>query len=1053
MIEIYYGRAGTGKTEQLFERMCDHDNVILVVPEQLSITRETEIQTRGIRGVQVLSFSRLANTVFRTLGGTAKKHPDNAMRAAAVHLAVDRVFDELCYFKTTAHTPGFVTALMSAFTDFDQNRMTEQGVLAIPDCELSARTKSKYRDMFTVYHAYKEVWSGEYKDPADDMASAAALLELHDIYRDTVFMFDGFFGFTEQQLQLISQIMLQAPLCIFAFTTDTKSPLFTTVNREIKKLTRVCSRLGFKVNMRSVGDTPHRLISPALRLAEREAFDMTVTECDEAPDGITVYGAANINDELDYVACRIKNDVLCGKYRYRDIAVLCPGADSVRHLARAVFDKHGIPLFTDTDRTLLSQPLCAMVLSALDIALRGFEPEWVFAFLKTGLTGIPFDGIARLESYIHLWNIRDKNWREPQWTRDPAGMGGFKQKDEELLLQLNETKNNIYTKLSAFKSAVSGKRTGGQLLQAVYQLTEDFCVKDNLTALAADFKAAGELQLFDEYTRVYSVFVDLLDSIYAIYGQEPIDCRRFYELFSVCASAVTLSGRPSRTDEVLFAATGRARAEGKRCVYIPRMNSSYIPAVKKPSPLITDADKRVFERHDIAVSLDTQMSAYREHFDFYYAAMSPSHELILSYSAFTATGDPLPRSEYLELLQKATGVKTMTANDLPRDFFLVSLSGATKLASQTRDPALFKAIERAGGLTVSERTQNDTLTDDIVEALYSRHLRLSFTGMETYVNCPFRFFMDKGLRAEVYKPVAFNANDIGTFIHKGLENMLSGDYDISTDAAVADAVNVISDEYYNTALADMKGRSRRFDYMFDRAKKAFGDAAQCVAADLRTSDFKPHDFEVDISKYGDPVDLGGGYTLTLVGSIDRVDMTDDGYARVIDYKSGSQRFSFDKMYNGLSLQLPVYASAIKAKDPDIKIAAMYYLKVGVPDANGSSELGMSEEKYAAELSKYYARDGIFSTDGVIAPRLNTDDPAIKKDRLFTDAQINRLIDFTKERIRQTGAGITSGCTDVSPLTEKACKYCDYRTVCNIAEKGENVRKEQPLPDDFLKEDE
>ena len=237
--------------------------------------------------------------------------------------------------------------------------------------------------------------------------------------------------------------------------------------------------------------------------------------------------------------------------------------------------------------------------------------------------------------------------------------------------------------------------------------------------------------------------------------------------------------------------------------------------------------------------------------------------------------------------------------------------------------------------------------------------------------------------------------------------------------------------------------------MFERAKKTFGDAAQSVTADIRGSEFKPHSFELDISKHGDPYQLDGGRTLTLVGSIDRVDMTDDGYAKIVDYKSGSQEFSLENMYNGLSLQLPVYASAVKAKDPDVTIAAMYYLKVGVPEVEDKSQTGITDDEYQSKLSRYYSRDGVFSADENITARLDTQN--IKSGRIFPQDKIDKLIDFTKEKIIETGSGIMSGNTDISPLTDKPCKYCDYKAVCAIEGKDGCIRTLERLPDDFLEE--
>jgi ATP-dependent helicase/nuclease subunit B len=610
-------------------------------------------------------------------------------------------------------------------------------------------------------------------------------------------------------------------------------------------------------------------------------------------------------------------------------------------------------------------------------------------------------------------------------------------------------KDYIYTRLVKFTKAVSNAHSGSAILNAIYTLTEDFGVKDNLISLADEFEKAGNRTLQDEYTRIYPLFVDLLDSIYVIYADKKTELRRFADMFSLCASTASVESAPQCTDEVLFAAVGSARAENKKCVYIPRMNQCHIPLVKKQSLLITDADKRVFEKYQIPISLDTQMLYFAAHFDFYLAATTPSHELVLSYSCFTPSGDPLAESEYLTFIKNATGVQDTTRDMLPKDFFLVSLSGAADVACRTGNDALHRAVQSLGGTATHKEEENCALTQQIVDALYSRHLRLSFSGMEEYIYCPFKFFMNRGLKARPLEPVQFNSADIGTFIHKGLENLLSGDYDISTPETVAKAVNIISDEYYNTTLADMKGRSRRFDYMFERAKKTFGDAAQSVSADIRNSDFRPYSFELDISQHGDPYTIDDQHTLTLVGSIDRVDMTDDGYAKIVDYKSGSQAFSLENMYNGLSLQLPVYASAVKAKDENLKIAAMYYLKVGVPDVEDNSQTGITDDEYQLKLSRYYSRDGIFSADENIKDRLDAQN--IKDSRIFSQQKIDRLIDFTKDKIVETGRGILSGNTDISPLTDKPCMYCDYKTVCAIAQKDGCTRAISPLPDNFLEE--
>ncbi len=1063
MVEILFGRAGTGKTHTLMQKAKDclkgGTRVCFVVPEQLTMTREMDINSMGLKGIEVLSFTRLADTVFRTLGGGAKKHPDKTMVASAVFSAVDRCYNELTYFKRSAYTHGFISALISAFSEFDTNRMSEQAILSIPDSEWSERAKNKYRDMFKIYNEYKSFWSDEYKDPAGDSAYAASLLETNDIFTDTVFLFDGFFGFTPAQLVIIEQIILQSPLCVFAFTTDMQSDIFCCVTREVKRLCKLCLKHKIKTNHLSVGDTPYRLKAPALIEIEKNAFLPVVKEADKCYDGALVYMASNINDELGFIACKIKNDVLDGKYGYGDIAILCPDAQNIAKLSAAVFEKHGIPVFIDTGKTLLSHPIVSFVLSALEIARYGFEYENVFSFLKTGLTGIPFDDISLIENYVRIWKIRSSGWKDENWTKNPNGLNNLSGEiDKDRLEKINDIKDRAYLPLSRFCSAVSGKRTCKQMLLAVIALIDDFKVFDNLLAIADSFKQTGDMHLYNEYTRVYGVFVDMLDSIYEICAGDTIDCKRFYDLLCVCASQTSVQGRPARAQEVLFAPMGMARAEGKKCVYVPCLNSNVLPSSQSSSSLITETDKRVFERFNIDSSMNFEAKSEREHFDFYCALTTPSDELVLSYSAFRVSGEALSRSQYLDDARAVCGAKTITRDSLDSEFFIVSIAGATDEGCRTKNDDILSAVQQISGISKSLQTPRDTrLSDSVVEGLYSRSLRLSFSGMEEYVSCPFKFFIDRGLRAGKNEPVEFSPANIGTFIHSGLEKLLGGDFDISTPQSVSNSVKEISRNYKENELCDLSGRSKRFDYMYTTACYVFESAAQNVVREIRNSDFKPFDFEVDISKYAPPFDLGKGYTLTLVGSIDRVDKTDDGFAKIIDYKSGSQNFSLKKIYNGLSMQLPVYASAIRAKNPDINISAMYYLKVGFPKVDIYSTTGITDAQIEEKIQKYYVRDGVFCSDTDTLSRLDGSGEffdKIKKDRLYSTGQINSLIDFTVDKIKQTGEGITSGCVDISPICDgstDACMYCDYKSICQVTETPEKIRKLIPVPENFLKD--
>lgn len=1065
MVNFLYSRADVDRTDTLISLCKSYASagtpVYMIVPEQLSMQREFIINDMRLN-VKVCSFTRLTNEIFRTLGGTAKKTPDSVMIAAAVYRAVQNTFDSLTYYKSVALNAGFVSKLVSVFSEFDINQMSYQALSSIPETETSVSFKRKYADLFIIYNEYKKLWQEEYKAPGDDLTTAAGMLELLPFFENTAVIFDGFYGFTPSQLLLVEQVILKADTTVFSFTTDLESEVFASVTSELEKVKRICDKHSVKTSFEQVL-SPLRLLSNTQRMLEKTAFLLDIKAVDNFDlSNLTLYSAKNINEELSFIACKIKNDVLSGKYRYKDIAVLVPPATDLSTVAATVFEKHGVPVFVDSKRTLLSKPLTAFVICALEIAISGFDFENVFSFLKTGLTGIPLDDISMLENYVRLWKLRAPAWTSGEWTKNPSGLvPELSEQDKERLQALNALRERIVTPLVRFKDSLRGNCR--DMLFAVCRLLEDFNVPSNLAYVANVFTESGNTQTADEYMRIYDIFIDMLDSIDVVYGTKSIPLRRFYDLITVSAEAFTVSDRPTRIDEVIFAPIGSARADFAKCVYIPNLVSGVYPASLSETSLITEADKRILNKYGIATAMDFASKAQREVFDMYISAFSATTELVLSHSLFEITGEPKRPSQFIEDIKTITSVTPTTATDLPFEHSLVSIAAASELAAGGNYPNLSDIIFEITGLAPILDRKEDTLSDDIVRGMYSKNLRLSFSSIEDYVGCPFKFFLHKGLRIGKNEPVEFNPANIGTFIHSGLERLLSSDIDFDTidENGIKAKISEISESYYNTELADCKNRGGRFDYLFSRARFALETAAVNVVGEVKASAFTPFDFEINISDYIPPVHLNNGFTLSLAGSIDRVDMANTAngrLAKIIDYKSGSQKFSLQKIYNGISMQLPIYAGAVRAKHGDVRLAAMYYLKVGVPKVDLKNANGITDEQYRSEIDSTYLRDGIFSNaDGVIK-MLDPEGKYIKKltaDNLVDEQGLNTLVDFTLNKVKSVGEGITGGNIRISPVCYKdfdSCRYCDYKNICNIKSMPERVRELEDLPENFLKKE-
>ena len=126
--------------------------------------------------------------------------------------------------------------------------------------------------------------------------------------------------------------------------------------------------------------------------------------------------------------------------------------------------------------------------------------------------------------------------------------------------------------------------------------------------------------------------------------------------------------------------------------------------------------------------------------------------------------------------------------------------------------------------------------------------------------------------------------------------------------------------------------------------------------------------------------------------------------------------------------------------------------------SGSIPSGIDSEQYLEKTEQYYKRDGIFSAKAAAGTRLGDGIKTlgkIRKERLVSDSELDRLIDFTRRKIYDTGVSVMSGNVTVSPIDDNsvsACAYCDYGDICKVSRNPECRRKLEPLPDGFLEKE-
>ena len=126
------------------------ERLILLVPEQFSFESERALLRRlGPRlasHVQVLSFTRMAELVFRELGGITGRRMDDATRFLLMSRAIEQTADHLVLYNRASEPGGPSAQSLSMVTEFKQcgiaPNQLEQAAAALDKGMLKRKTEN-----------------------------------------------------------------------------------------------------------------------------------------------------------------------------------------------------------------------------------------------------------------------------------------------------------------------------------------------------------------------------------------------------------------------------------------------------------------------------------------------------------------------------------------------------------------------------------------------------------------------------------------------------------------------------------------------------------------------------------------------------------------------------------------------------------------------------------------------------------------------------------------------------------------------------------------------
>lgn len=338
-----------------------------------------------------------------------------------------------------------------------------------------------------------------------------------------------------------------------------------------------------------------------------------------------------------------------------------------------------------------------------------------------------------------------------------------------------------------------------------------------------------------------------------------------------------------------------------------------------------------------------------------------------------------------------------------------------------------KAIEKlyASYSNIPYRTYDNgysgVLRENITEYLGGK-LRLSYSSMNNYFLCAFRFYIENILRLDPFEEnfAAF----LGSLFHECLSHMYDDDFNVR--------------KIYNEGL---NGKDLSFKEHFF-VKKLYDDLLFVINTIKKQESFSM--FNEVLTEENIMVDKSSMLKVEFVGIVDKIKYKEeDGktLVAIIDYKTGNVEATLDNINHGLHLQLPVYIYLTKnGMHKDIEIAGFYLQKILNGVSMDVDDIGLEKSKNL-RLEGYTINDeniirkfdSSYDNSEVIRGMKTTKSGFSHYTRLIDNGGIDKVVKLVDDKIDEVINATIKGDFPINPKRigdrNVGCNFCKFRDLC------------------------
>ncbi|MRG87032.1 helicase-exonuclease AddAB subunit AddB [Salinibacillus xinjiangensis] len=972
--------------------------------------------------------------------------------------------------------------------------------------------QNKLEDLAYIYEQLTDALREHYIDNEDQLQLLAEKIKEADFLQDAEIYLDGFYRFTPQELYVLEALMQKAKKVTITLTIDQipgdeidELDLFY----QTKKTYGQIQELARQNQLHELA--PIWLQPVEERFQERPYFTHLEQNFDEHP--IVAYDeqapmklaqAVHPRAEVEGVAQEILRLVRDEGFRYRDLAILIRESDVYHDLIQTIFSDYEIPVFVDEKRTMLNHPLIELIRSSLDMIEGNWRYDALFRVLKTDFipktdSSHPLnqEAIDELENYVLEYGIRSRHrWlEEKEWIYQRfRGFDAVRKtnKEQEKEFRINRLRKQVTAHLGPFDEQIRNQKTVQERCTAIFQWLEALGVPETLEKWRDYYDETGQIEHAREQEQVWDAVIQLFDEMVEMIGDEEMSLSIFRTTLETGFESLSFAHVPPSMDHVIVGDVDRSRISGVKGAFLLGVNEGTWPLKPASDGMISEDERSLLNQHGLLLADSSSRKLLDDRFYVYVAFTTPKDYLWVSYplsneEGKTKTPSPLinrmkemfPRVEESLLLEDEDEENPLRFITVPEKTRAVLTSQLAKYLRGYKVDDVFWDVyqwyvdhhpktSRSRRVLMSLFYENRPVLLDktTVKKLYPEQVNTSVSRIESFYRCQYQHFAQYALGLKERQVYKLDAPDIGQLFHEALKQIT--DWIIQEGKSYRDLNREDAEQYAKRAVQTLSPilqhqilfSSNRYQYILRKLEQVISRATNILSDQAKRSDFTPAGIELGFGpKEKLPpmnLPLPDGYELVLRGRIDRVDRADIGenlYLRIIDYKSSAKDLNLVEVYYGLSLQMLAYLDVVlsnaeqwlgKGADP----AGVLYFHVHNPMISDPKSLNSSDIEQ--EIFKEFKMKGLLLEDVQVVQRMDLDlssgispvvpagfknDGSFRKGSKTLDHPLfERLRGYVRSLLTQAGTTMTSGKVELNPFQDdqvSACTFCSFKSVCQF----------------------